>query len=85
MDANYIFEITDKSGRIIHLSKERWNEHIKIEHPNMVEIEEIIHILKNPDTFVQINEEKGHYYKFYKNRKSKSKYLKIIVKYLVIG
>jgi hypothetical protein len=42
-----IFEITDKSGRKIHLSKERWS-HIRTEHPEIKEPEEIENVLINP-------------------------------------
>jgi len=35
---DYVFEIIDKSGRKIHLSKERWNKHIRLEHPNIANI-----------------------------------------------
>ena len=31
---NYLFEITDKTSRKIHLTKERW-KHITLKHPNM--------------------------------------------------
>ncbi len=82
MNSGYIFEITDKTGKLIHLSKERWNNHIKIEHPDMVGTDEIIRVLKEPDSIINLGEEKVYFYKYYKNRKFKSKYLKIIVKYL---
>jgi len=38
---NIIFKLKDKKGREIHLSKERWNEHIKIEHPDINDSEEL--------------------------------------------
>ena len=31
---NVIFEVIDKTGRKIHLSKERWN-HLATKHPDM--------------------------------------------------
>jgi len=76
-----IFEIEDKNGRKIHLSKERWGGHIKLEHSD-IEVDEIESTLKNPDNIIEIKEDVYHYYKYFKHRNSKSKYLKIIVKYL---
>lgn len=78
---DYVFEITDKTKRKIHLTKERWREHIKLEHSD-VEVNEIESTLKNPDTIIQVKEDVYHYYKYFKHRNSKSKHLKIIVKYL---
>ena len=79
---NFIFEVTDKTGRKIHLSKERWGEHIKLEHPHILDTIEIEETLKNPDKLINIEENISHYYKYFKYRNSKSKYLKVIVKYL---
>lgn len=77
-----IFEIIDKSGRKIHLTKNRWGEHIKFEHPDLIDYNDIKETLINPDKITEISEEIRHYYKYYKNRKNKSKFLKVIVKYL---
>jgi len=79
-----IFEITDKSGRSIHLSKERWEDHIKFEHQDMQSYEEIIEVLENPDKIIGWNG-KHDYFKYFKHRKSKSKYLKVVVNYLNRG
>lgn len=79
---NYIFEIIDKSGRKIHLSKKRWGEHIKLEHPDINDASEIELVLKSPENVIEIKQDIYHYYKFFKHRNSKSKYLKVIVKYL---
>ena len=79
---DYIFEIIDKTGRKIHLSKERWKEHIRLEHPDIENTEEIEMTLKNPDRIVEIKEDICYYYKYFKNRDFKSKYLKVVVKYL---
>ncbi len=44
----WLFEIEDKSGRKIHLTKERWS-HINQEHPEIADyLEEIKETLKNP-------------------------------------
>ena len=46
---NRIFEVQDKTGRKIHLSKERWS-HIQ-RHPEMSnQIDQIIETLKSPQT-----------------------------------
>jgi len=42
---NKIFEVQDKTGRKIRLPKDRWN-HIRIEHPEIIEPEEIEQALK---------------------------------------
>ena len=76
-----VFEIIDKSRRKIYLSKERWNDHIKYEHQDMQGFEEIIEVLENPDKIVSWNG-KHDYFKYFKHRKSKSKYLKVVVNYL---
>ena len=79
---DYIFEIIDKTGRVIHLSKERWNEHIRLEHPDIRDSEEIEQTILNPDKIVEQDESVYNYYKFFKHKKSKLKYLKVIVNYL---
>ena len=79
---NYIFEINDKSERKIRLSKKRWGEHIKLEHPDIQETNEIESTLRNPDRVIETKKDVYHYYRYFKHRNSKSKYLKVIVKYL---
>jgi len=80
----YFFQIRDKSGRDIYLSKERWT-HINQEHPELSGyLEEIKETLKNPSkikTF-EYDENIRYYYNYYKSRQSPAKYLLIIVKYL---
>ncbi len=78
---NYIFEIIDKSGRKIHLSKERWGEHIRTYHPKIQNPEEIEKVLKNPDIINMSDRDKNvrWYYKYNKQRKE---FLKVSVKYL---
>lgn len=81
---NIIFEIRDKTGRKIHLSKERWGH---ITHPPSLHsymtnyLDEIKQTLTEPDKIVDSVYEDGkkNYYKYYKNRKQ---YLKVIVNYL---
>jgi hypothetical protein len=81
---NYIFEITDKTGRKIRLTKEQW-EHITSPsslHPYMTNyLEEIRQTLEKPDTIIpnKYDDTKANYYKFLKERKQ---YLLVAVKYL---
>jgi len=78
-----IFEVIDKTGRKIHLTEER-KMHIIHEHPDMQHhFEELQMILKRPLKIVPHEYGNLHsYYSYFKNRKNKSKYLKIVVKYL---
>lgn len=79
----YLFEVTNKSGRKIHLTKERW-AHIRKKHPEVGEIELLEHTLKNPDKIVNYNfDETIHYhYKFFKHKESPKQYLLVAIKYL---
>jgi len=52
---DYVFEVIDKSGRKMHLSKERW-QHICLEHSDFISIG------RTDDTI-------HYYYKFYKIKK----------------
>ncbi|MBS3098598.1 hypothetical protein J4462_00115 [Candidatus Pacearchaeota archaeon] len=82
-----IFEVVDKTGRKIRLTKERWS-HISSQispHAYMTNyLGEIKETLTKPDKIVRsaTDENKTNYYKYYKYRKSENKLLKIIVKYL---
>jgi calcineurin-like phosphoesterase family protein len=75
-----VFEVTDKTGRKIRLSKKQWS-HIRRDHPNVTE-EEVEHAIKNPLKIVQDEDNRFFYYQFFKHRKSKSKFLRVIVNYL---
>lgn len=78
-----VFVIKDKTGRKIHLSKERWKHILK--HPNMHDqLENIKEILQNPATirYYEENENTRYYYKEFKNRDSSERYLLVSVKYL---
>jgi hypothetical protein len=75
-----VFEITDKTGRKIILTENRW-EHI-IQHKGMEQyLGEIKDVLINPDFTVPhfYDKTKRNYYKYYKNKK---RYLLISVKYI---
>lgn len=78
---SFIFKIKDKTGREIHLSRERWT-HIAENHPemsNLEKIEEIKNTLIKPDLIVphKFDELKRNYYKYYKDKK---RYLLVAVK-----
>ena len=80
----YVFEVIDKSGRKIHLSKERWT-HINTEHPELANyFEELEETLVNPSkiTTYIYDENIKYYYKYLKEPNLTTKYLLVIVKYL---
>lgn len=80
----YIFEITDKSGRKIHLEDRQW-KHIAIEHSAVAnKIEEIKETLIIPLSIRRSDYDPNvrFYYRYYKNIKLKEKYLMVMVKYL---
>jgi len=75
-----ILELRDKKGKPVYLTDERYN-HIK-RHPEMQNsLSMIEETIKNPQKITVFADIK-YYYKYYKNRKSKAKYLRVIVKYL---
>ena len=80
---DFIFETIDKTGRKIHLSKERWS-HITFTHSEMSNyLEEIKQSITNPLKITPHKKgELRNYYLYLKHRKHPEKYLKIIVKYL---
>lgn len=78
-----ILEVKDKTGRNIYLTGERYN-HIK-KHPEMQNSLRIIEeALRNPQkiTDYSLEPDVKYYYTHHKDRKSKAKYLRVIVKYL---
>lgn len=76
-----IFEVKDKSGRSIYLSKERWI-HINQEHPEVAPfMEDIKDAIVTPVRIIQYEYDKKvrYYYKYFKQQLL---YLLVIVKYL---
>lgn len=71
---DFVFEIADKSGRLIYLTKERWN-HIKSDHPEMsASLDEIKRIITEPE-FIRKSEHGENvkfYYRHYKGRKTEA-------------
>lgn len=75
-----IFNTTDKTGRSIHLSKERW-KHIRTEHGKIVEPEEIEKVIINPLKITKSDRDPSVAW-YYIYKKQRKRYLKVAVKYL---
>ena len=78
-----IFEIEDKNGKRIHLSKERYKHILK--HPKMHDqLENIKLAIQNPIKIIynEDDEDVAYYYKEFKNNDSEERYLLVSVKYL---
>lgn len=78
-----VFEVKDKTGRRIRLTKKQWG-HIRKKHPEVEKHEIIEETILNPDkiTDYDIDDSIKYFYKHYKHRNSPEKYLHIVVKYL---
>lgn len=78
-----LFEAQDASGRTIRLSRERWS-HI-LRNSDMTNQEEALkETLASPlkVTTYSIDGDVRYYYRYYKERPSRAKYLRVVVKYL---
>jgi len=76
-----IFEIIDKTGRKIRLTKERW-AHIAVKHPDLSDkVEEIKLALEKPTIILphKYDNNKRNYHRYQKETQD---YLLVIVKYL---
>lgn len=81
---NLVFEIIDKTDRKLRMTKWNW-EHIIRRHPEISsEKEKIIETLEKPDKIIYSlkDENARFYYKYYKHRQSKNRFMMILVKYL---
>ncbi|MEK6826810.1 MAG: hypothetical protein AABX90_04230 [Nanoarchaeota archaeon] len=77
-----IFEVVDKTGRKIRLTKKQW-DHIKHDHPEIENAEVVKETIEATTKITQPYEgTKHYYYKYYKHRKDQDKYLLVIVNYL---
>ncbi len=77
-----IFEVIDKTGRKIRLTKTQWT-HIREFHEHVEDIEEIILTLQKADKIiVDEREDVNYFFKHFKHKNHISKFLKVIVKYL---
>ena len=75
-----LFEITDKTGRKIRLTKMQW-DHIRQNHPE-VEEDEIKQTLQKPLKILEKGKNKFFYYQHVKYKRPPAKFLRVIVKYL---
>ena len=75
-----IFELTDKNGKQIYLSKERW-KHILVEHPDISKFEELMVALERPTKIIDSHRDPNVKFYFVYKKKIK-RYLKVSVKYL---
>ncbi|MBI4450856.1 hypothetical protein HY642_02690 [Candidatus Woesearchaeota archaeon] len=63
----HVFAVRDKSGRIIHLSRERW-AHVQ-KHPEMSgSVERVKDTLQRPDTILRFEGAVHFYFKHYKDK-----------------
>ena len=76
---DYIFEITDKSGRKVRLTETQW-KHVKHKHPDVNELF-IEQTLQNPINIIIEENNVAIYYRYFKDKKILH-YLKVMVKYL---
>jgi len=79
-----VFEVVDKSGRKIRLTKKQWSHTLR-KHPSLSDyLEEIKETLQNPIaiTYSDADKDVRFYYRYYKHLPSPHKYLLVIVKYL---
>ncbi len=77
---SYILEAKDISGKIIHLSDERWSHIVQKHHELSGNIEKVRETIEHPSLITKKEDKtSGKYYRFYKEHKS---YLLVVVKYL---
>ncbi|MBI2632004.1 hypothetical protein HYW75_03300 [Candidatus Pacearchaeota archaeon] len=74
-----IFEVIDKTGRNLRLTQKRWT-HIREEHPEIVDPEELIKVITKPDKILASDRDDSvaWYFLYSKQRKE---YLKVSAKY----
>ncbi|MEK6844387.1 MAG: hypothetical protein AABX83_03075 [Nanoarchaeota archaeon] len=78
-----IFEITDKTGRKIRLTKEQWSK-IRKKHPEVEHEDLVKETIEKPTkvTYHSFDETMHKFYRYYKNRPYPEKFLMVLVKYL---
>lgn len=79
---NILFEATDKTGRLVYLTKERWHHILK--HPEMIgQLERIQDALIKPLLIKKAEFDRNlrYYYSYFKDRTT-ANYLLVLVKYL---
>lgn len=81
-EKDIIFEVIDKNQRNIRLTKRQWG-HIIQHHAEVEHQEEIKETLQKPDSIIlDEREDVEYFYKFFKHKKQKSKFLKVVVRFL---
>ena len=80
---NLIFEIIDKRGKKVRLTKEQWSK-IRKKHPEVENEELIKETLENPTKITYLNYDESVYkfYRYYKKRTYPEKFLMVLVKFL---
>jgi len=80
---DFIFEIIDKSGRKLRLTRESW-KHITTNHGEMTNyLDEIQRTIENPlKIILHPVPDLRKYFSYIKHRKRPERYLRIVVKYL---
>ncbi len=78
---SFVFDIEDKTGRKIHLTKERWAHVLKYHLYLSNSLEDIKETLAKPLIMVLSKDDKTKYH-YYRNLKNMQGYLLVSVKYL---
>ncbi len=80
---NILFEVTDKTGRKIRLTKEQWSK-IRKKHPEVEHEDLLKETIEKPTkiTHHSFDETMYKFYKHYKNKPYPEKFLMVLVKYL---
>ena len=82
-----VFEFKDTKGKVIYLTSERL-EHINREHPEIMNYfrdlsdSSFVEVFSKPTKVVDYDDRVRYYYKNFKDREEKPRYLLVIVKYL---
>lgn len=76
-----ILEVQDKTGRLVYLPQKQW-KHIREDHPDVQDINEIEDTLKNPLVMKESKYDPENVRYYYKYNKEKKRYLMVAVKYL---
>ena len=76
-----VFEVIDKTGRKIRLTKNIWSK-IRKKHYEIENEELIIEAVSNPDKIENYDESIAYYYKYYNNKPLPKRFLLVVVKYL---
>lgn len=80
---DYLFEITDKSGRKVHLSEKQW-AHIRKKHPEVEDFDMLREGIEKFDKVTNYGYDSSvhYFYKYFKHKQLPNRYLCIAIKYL---